>query len=46
MGIFKHLNFAKASKVIKAGQQDVKRPKATVTDIKSKQQKKQGGSKK
>lgn len=46
MGIGKHLNFAKAAKVIKGGQQDVKRPKAKVTDIESKRQQKNGGGKK
>lgn len=42
MGLRKHLNFSKAAKVIKAGQKDVAKPKATVTDIKSKQQKNGG----
>ncbi len=44
MGIGKHLNFGKAAKVVKAGQKDVAKPKATVTDIKTKQQQKNGKS--
>lgn len=43
MRIGKHLNFGKASKVIKAAQQDMKKKPASVSNLDAKRQQKNGG---